>query len=105
MRPLPSHIRFLLLHAATGFGLALLFVLGLLWSDPRGIGMLLRQSPEWPWPAVWLWYFLGLTFGSVMMGGAIMLLGTSDPGNTTDEPRLNRPPVKRLPDSGQPSGE
>lgn len=34
--------------------------------------MLLRGAGHW-WPAVLLWFFLGLTFGSVQIGVATML--------------------------------
>lgn len=71
---LPPPIRFLLLHAASGFGLAFLFTLGLIWTDPGGLGTLLQQAPDWPLPSVLLWFVLGLTFGSVQMGSAIMFL-------------------------------
>lgn len=92
---MPSHIRFLSLHAAAGFALALLFVIGLIWSNPGGIGTLLLLSPEWPWPAIWLWFLIGLTFGSALMGGAIMLLGTSDVADSRDESRPEPKTPKR----------
>lgn len=74
MRALPPPFRFLLRHAAIGFGLAALTTLGLLWADPGGLGTLLLNADGHPWPTLLLWFFLGLTFGSVQIGAAIMLL-------------------------------
>lgn len=68
-------IRLLVRHAAIGFGLATLAMGVLLFADPGGIGRLLRDNP----PAIaLLWFFLGLTLGSVQMGMAIMDLGEED---------------------------
>ncbi len=82
---LPFLVRFLLLHALVGFGIATLAVAALLWSDFGGIGSLLTRAEGHPGPVLLLWFFLGLTFGSVQMGAAFMLkTGRSD---DDDEPR------------------
>jgi hypothetical protein len=74
-RNTPKLVRFLLCHAAVGFGLAAVFVGGFLLADPHGAGgVLLGAAGHW-WPAVVLWFFVGLTFGSVQIGAATMLLG------------------------------
>jgi hypothetical protein len=67
-------ILFLAVHAAVGFGIALLAVIVLLWADPGGIGTLLRHEGSY-WPAALLWFFLGLTCASIQMGSAIMGFG------------------------------
>lgn len=71
---LPPHVRFLMQHALIGFGLATVFVMAVLWSDAFGIGGLLRGADSHPLPVLLLWFFTGLTFGSVQMGAAVMLL-------------------------------
>ena len=76
---MPSPLRFLLLHAAIGFGLAALLVLALLVADPGGVGTLLRRAPSSPAPALLLWLFCGMTFGAVQFGAAVMLLEHREP--------------------------
>ncbi|PWS38748.1 hypothetical protein DFH01_05695 [Falsiroseomonas bella] len=74
-RDTPKLVRFFLCHAAVGFGLAAVFVGGFLLADPHGAGsVLLGAAGHW-WPALVLWFFVGLTFGSVQIGAATMLLG------------------------------
>lgn len=70
---MPFLVRFLLLHAAVGFGIATLAMAALLWTDFGGIATLLTRADGYPLPALLLWFFLGLTFGSVQMGAAFML--------------------------------
>jgi hypothetical protein len=77
-RGLPRIVRFFLAHAAVGFGLSTLFVGGLLLADPNGAGRLLLTGAGHWWPAVVLWYFVGLTFGAVQIGAATMLLEHRD---------------------------
>lgn len=72
LRRLPPHLRFLALHALVGFGLAGLFVGAVLWSDAFGLGRLLLETSAHPMPVLLLWFFTGLTFGSVQMGAAVM---------------------------------
>lgn len=69
---MPPLIQFLLRHALIGFGIAAIFVGGLMWSDMGGIGTLIANS-EAGWLALFmLTFFLGLTFGSAQMGFAVM---------------------------------
>ncbi len=76
---LPRLIRFVLIQAATGFGIASVALAGLLWADPGDArSLLLTAAGHW-WPAALLWFFLGMTFGAVQIGVATMLLGTPDP--------------------------
>ncbi|WP_298724784.1 hypothetical protein [uncultured Ferrovibrio sp.] len=70
---MPPFLRFLLLHALIGFGLAALFVAVIFWADPFGFATVLRQSAGHPWPAILLWFFCGLTFSSIQMGANIMM--------------------------------
>jgi hypothetical protein len=73
-RRLPLLVRFMALHAAIGFGIAAIFVVALLLADPGQAGTLLMTAAGHWWPAAVLWFFTGLTFASVQMGVAVMLL-------------------------------
>lgn len=77
-RRLPPMIRFMAAHGAIGFLIAGVFMAGLLAADPGGMRYLLLSSAGSAWPALVLWFFLGLTFGSVQTGVAIMLLARDD---------------------------
>lgn len=68
----PVAVRFMVLHGLVGFGLSTLFVGAVLWADPGGVGSLILRHGG---PAViaMLWFFSGLTFGSVQIGAAVML--------------------------------
>lgn len=70
---MPPFLLFLLRHALIGFGISALFVAGVVWADPSGVGTLLLSSREHPLPLALLWFFSGLTFGGVQMAAAIML--------------------------------
>jgi hypothetical protein len=69
---MPPHVRFLGLHALVGFGLASVFVAAVIWSNAFGLGRLLLDTALHPMPVLLLWFFTGLTFGSVQMGAAVM---------------------------------
>lgn len=73
--PLPHLVRFLALHAAIGFGVAAVFVAGLIELNPGDIGTLLSHAEGYPLPTLVLWFMLGLTSSSCQMGAAVMLLG------------------------------
>lgn len=74
MPAIPKLLRFLLVHAAIGFAIAGLFVMGLVGFDIGGFGSLVGRSSVAPLALFVLTAFLGLTFASVQMGAAIMLL-------------------------------
>jgi hypothetical protein len=77
-RRLPILVRFLVCHGSLGFGVAAVFVGALLWFDPQDAGTLLLTAAGHWWPALVLWFFTGLTFGSVQIGVATMLLAQAD---------------------------
>jgi hypothetical protein len=81
---LPVAVRFMILHGLVGFGLAAVFVAALLWADPGGVGQLILKQGGAPVIAL-LWFFTGLTFGSVQIGTAVMLQDGRD-----DTPRGGR---------------
>ena len=71
-RRIPIAVRFMVLHGLVGFGLAAIFMGALLWADPGGVGRLILREGGLPAVAL-LWFFTGLTFGSVQIGAAVML--------------------------------
>jgi hypothetical protein len=89
LRRIPTAVRFMLLHGLIGFGLSALFVGAVLWADPGGVGRLILREGGLPVIAL-LWFFTGLTFGSVQIGAAVMLQDGRD-----DAPRGGR--RQRLP--------
>lgn len=84
LRRIPPAVRFMVIHGLVGFGLAAVFVAAVLWADPGGVGSLILRVGGWPVVAM-LWFFSGLTFGSVQIGTAVMLQDGSE-----DEPRGGR---------------
>jgi hypothetical protein len=76
---MPRLIRFVLIHGATGFGIAALALAGLLLADPGDARSLLLYAAGHWWPAALLWVFMGMTFGAVQIGVATMLLASPDP--------------------------
>jgi hypothetical protein len=73
--------RFLARHALIGFGIALAFVGALLAFDIGGFRSLAAASPSGWLAAIMLAFSTGVTFASLQMGFAIMLLGRdSDDG-------------------------
>lgn len=86
---LPKLLSFLLVHAAIGFIIAGFFVIALVWLDIGGFGSLVGRSGVAPLALGVLTAFLGLTFASVQMGAAIMLLPkdeTNGPGGGPGQP-------------------
>ena len=67
--------RFLLRHAAIGFGVAFLVVGLILWTDLVGLRTLMLESESGLLALGILTFFMGLTFGSAQMGFAIMSRG------------------------------
>ncbi len=90
--PVRSAVHFALRHIAIGFVLATLLLSALFWADPGGFASLIRREPSHPWPALVLWFFLGLTLSSVQLAIAIMQQGSppddDGPGGGTRIPVL-----------------
>jgi hypothetical protein len=75
---MPAHVKFLLRHALIGFAIGLVAAMLLVHQDLFQIGTLIGASSD-RWLALGLLGFMfGLTFGSVQMGFAIMLLAETD---------------------------
>lgn len=79
---MPTLVRFLARHALVGFGLAVVFVGALLALDVAGLGTLVWRSPDGAMAAAALTFAVGLTFASVQMGIAVMLLGEETDGSS-----------------------
>ncbi len=76
---MPPFLVFLMRHALIGFAIAAVFVAGVVWADPSGVGTLMLASGEHPLPLALLWFFSGLTFGGVQMATVIMLPRDEEP--------------------------
>lgn len=74
MRDAPRLITFLLRHALIGFAIGIAFVLCLLHLDVGELGTLIGAEPSGLVAASALAFVMGITFGSVQMGFAVMLL-------------------------------
>jgi len=80
---MPHMVRFLLRHAIIGFAVAAVFVAALVLLDVARLGSLAHTSADGPFALALLVFALGLTFASVQMGFAVMLLpraGDDHPG-------------------------
>lgn len=76
---MPPLVRFLLRHAAIGFGLAAVFVGTLIHFDIGNIGTVLAQSGVQGIATGLLVMMVGLTFSSVQMGYAVMMQSHDSP--------------------------
>lgn len=75
---MPAHVKFLIRHALIGFSIGLVAVALIVSQDLFRIGTLIGASSD-RWLALgMLGFMFGLTFGSVQMGFAIMLLADTD---------------------------
>lgn len=87
---MPVLVTFLLRHALVGFGISALFVAALTALDVCGLGTLLATSGDGILAVAILTFALGLTFGSVQMGFAVMLLSDRDQPPRGKPARLTR---------------
>lgn len=93
---MPKHVGFLLRHALIGCTMAVLFVGALLAFDVARLGTLMVESTNGPLAALVLTVALCITFGSVQMGFAVMMLGEDDEtgGHRRPVPNLALVPVR-----------
>lgn len=92
LRSIPVAVRFMIMHGLVGFALSALFVSAVLWADPGGVGSLILKHGGVPVIAL-LWFFSGLTFGSVQIGAAIMLRDDREEPPRGRRQRLQAVPV------------
>lgn len=90
---MPQLVRFLIRHALIGFAVAIGFVALFLAFDLHGLRTLIVQSPEGLLAAAVLSFAMCLTFGSVQMGVAVMLLPREE---DDEEPRGGKGARSRL---------
>lgn len=88
---MPPHLVFLLKHALIGFAIAALFVGAMIGFDVGGFATLLTKSGLATLAVPMLSFALGLTFASVQMGAAIMLLPKDGRGMPTGGGGANVP--------------
>ncbi|MBL8570328.1 MAG: hypothetical protein JNK84_14760 [Phreatobacter sp.] len=77
---MPAHLLFLARHALIGFALAAAFVGAMAAFDVAGLWTLAGRSGSTGIAFSVLTFFFGLTFASIQMGAAIMLLPCRDEG-------------------------
>ncbi|HWW48427.1 MAG TPA: hypothetical protein VNZ94_11365 [Xanthobacteraceae bacterium] len=85
---MPELVRLLTRHALIGIALAVLFVGVLLTFDVGGLRTLATASSSGLLAIIALAAACSLTFASVQMGFAIMLLGTEGPGENGNGRRI-----------------
>lgn len=76
---MPQLVRFVLCHAVVGFLIAVLFVGGLLVFDVGHLATIIQKAAEGPLAVAILVIFSALTFSSLQIGMAVMLLAADDP--------------------------
>ncbi|MDQ0503718.1 hypothetical protein [Xanthobacter agilis] len=87
---MPFLVRFLVTHAVIGVSLAVVLVGAMVAFDVAGIGTLTTTSEDGLLALVLLTFGLGVTFGSVQMGFAVMLMSEGE------EPPRGRRVLTRL---------
>lgn len=92
-RGLPRAVRIMLANAAIGIPVGAVFVSGLMLLDGGGIGALLWRVGGIEAIGL-LWLFSAMTFGSALMGGAVMAIGD---GQEQGPVRGSRAPAGLLP--------
>jgi hypothetical protein len=90
MKPLTGRDfrRLMLINGLAGAGLGLAFTAGVLALDLAGLRSLLSNTRDWFVPVGMLAVGSVITFASVAMGGAIMLLARPETGGRGRPPRL-----------------
>lgn len=80
---MPFLVRFLIHHAVVGLGIAIFAVGLLMWGDVSGLATLIRNAENSFLVLLLLTLMMGLTFSSLQMGFAVMLLpGEEGPGSS-----------------------
>lgn len=87
---MPFLVRFLVRHAVIGIGVAAVFVALMVAFDVAHLGTLFATSADGPLAIIVLTLALGVTFGSVQMGFAVMLMSDSDEPKGGRRIRLTR---------------
>ena len=79
---MPKLIRLYIVNVAIGFGIAALFVGGLVWLDVAGLQRLILDSPMGWVAALMLIMFNGVVFAGVQFAIAVMRMAEPDDGKS-----------------------
>ena len=93
---MPKLIRLYIVNVLIGFGLALLFVIGLVWLDVANLRHLILDTSSGPLAFVLLVLSNGVVFAGVQFGIAVMRLAEDDsaPKGGRGVPMATRIPVR-----------
>ncbi len=78
---MPKLIRLYIVNVLIGFGLALVFVIGLVWLDVANLRHLIMETSGGPLAFVLLVLSNGVVFAGVQFGIAVMCLAEDDGGS------------------------
>jgi len=92
----PKLIRLYIVNVLIGFGLALVFVIGLVWLDVANLRHLIMETSGGPLAFVLLVLSNGVVFAGVQFGIAVMRLAEDDGGSSggRGQPMAARIPVR-----------
>ena len=93
---MPELLKFLFRHALIGVGIATVGTAAILYFDLGQIGSLVSTSDVGIFAVFLLWFMLGLTFGSVQMGFAVMIGLGEDQDESGGTPKKVIHPALRL---------
>jgi hypothetical protein len=86
MQDMPRIMKVFWLQVATGFGIAALFVGGIIWIDLGGLWRLVSGTQGGYLAAILLWVLHGSVFAAVQFGIALAMTEASKPGGGTPRP-------------------
>lgn len=103
---MPDHIKLILRHAALGGVIAAAFVGGVLALNVANLWHLVSQSADGPLALTVFFVLCWITFGSVQIGIAIMMMSGDDQGGGTRAPEpLSVPIPVRVDPAPDPRGQ
>ena len=77
---MPELIKLYIRNVAIGFGIAAVFVAGLLWFDVMGLWQLVSGSSSGVLAVFMLWFMNGIVFAGVQFAWAVMALAEDEDG-------------------------
>ena len=94
---LPPLLAYLGRHCLIGIAAGWSLLAGLIATDVGSLWSLLSRSGHWPEALALLVIFFAITFGSLAMGTAVMLLGSQDGDGEQRRRRRSRPALGARP--------
>ncbi|RRH75131.1 hypothetical protein [Falsigemmobacter faecalis] len=76
---MPKLVRMYLINVATGFGIAAMFLVGMLWADVAGLGRLVMESPQGWIAALMIFMGAGTLFAGVQFALRVMAMAEEAP--------------------------